>query len=76
MSSGGPALLEFLTKEEMPFHGTLPAHHERYPDLSSRLARSDPLCGKALRGLPWFCMTMNNARISWGRAKSNLKTGG
>ena len=48
----------------MPFHGTLPAHHERYPDLSSRLARSDPLCGKALRGLPWFCMTMNNARIS------------
>ena len=31
----------------MPFHGTLPAHHERYPDLSSRLARSDPLCGKA-----------------------------
>jgi len=60
----------------MPFHGTLPAHHERYPDLSSRLARSDPLCGKTLRGLPWFCMTMNNARISWGRAKSNLKTGG
>ena len=59
----------------MPFHGTLPAHHERYPDLSSGLARSDPLCGKALRGLPWFCMTMNNARISWGRAKSNLKTG-
>ena len=32
-------------------------------------------CTTASSSLPWFRMTMNNARISWGRAKSNLKTG-
>ena len=48
----------------------------RYPDLWSRLARSDTFCGKAPRGLPWFYMTMSNAGMSWRWANSHLKPGG
>ena len=51
----------------MPFHGTLPAHHERYPDLSSRLARSDRADGLEL--------VHHRAEFQVGTERSPLRQG-